>query len=74
MVAAALLVGTQEVGADDLAVQLGNKDLAPGSHPIGNGVGPTHVSWQGIGFAGTNDGFEYPPDSNPICQDRGPDQ
>ena len=74
MVAAAELVSAQEVGADDAAVRLGDKDCPARPSPIADSVRLAHVGRQREGLAGANGRLQDGPDSGLVGRAGGADQ
>lgn len=61
--AGALLVGVEEVGAENFLVVFGDEDMVARSVPVSESLLASEVARQGVGFAGANGGFENFPDS-----------
>lgn len=62
MGSAALLVGLDVVGADGLAVLLGDEDGVLGREPVGEGGGTVHIGGKGEDLRGAEDGLEHAPE------------
>jgi len=61
VIAAALLIGAEEVGGDYMAMVIGDKDFVAGGEPIDEGLVAGEIAGKGIGFAGADGGFEDAP-------------
>jgi hypothetical protein len=59
---AAVLIGAKEIGAEDVAVVVGNEDVVGGREPKRESGGASDVARKSVGFAGAKDGFEDGPD------------
>src|SRR5208283_4619796 len=68
---AAILIGAEEIGADDVAVVVGDEDFVSGREPKGERGVSRDVARKGIGFAGAKDGFENRPDGVGVGGERG---
>jgi hypothetical protein len=71
--AAALLIGSEVIGADDLVVVVGDEDFMSGSEPIGQGGFAGHVARQGVGVASADDRFDDGPDGVGVARAGGAD-
>ena len=70
---AAILIGAEEIGADDAAVVEGDKDFVGGREPKRESGVVSDVARQSVGFAGAKDGFENGPDGVGVGGESGPD-
>ena len=66
----ALLIGFQEIGANDFSVVFRDKNFLAGREPIGESALPVHVARQGVSFPRADDRFQNPPDGIRIAWNR----
>jgi len=66
--AAALLIGAEVVGADDLASVFGHEDFMVVCEPIRQSRFARHVAPQGVGVSGADDRFDDGPDGDGVAK------